>query len=155
MTTFTSILLGEFRAAGIQAAADGDGDIIFMRNGFSHTLCFDSDDLNFSCLMLPNVWQVSNGPDRRHALEAINDINGRIKLVKSVLKDGKISFVIELWLPEQIQWRTCILRAQQTLEHALHLFADAMQRGAVERKTIVESASGKIKTGLDRDGQRE
>lgn len=154
MTTLISMLLDNFLAAGIEGRQDDDGDITFTHNGFSYVLCFDADDRDFACLILPNVWSIKDAQAAQCALNALNDINGRVKLVKGVLKDDQVSFVIELWLQDQLQWAVCIGRAQQTLVHALHLFADAMDVVG-ERQTIVKSASGKTAIGLDRGGKRE
>lgn len=155
MTHFTSTLLDDFLGAGIEGRLDEDGDIIFMQNGFSYVLCFDEGDSNFGCLILPNVWGVSDQQDARCALSALNDINGRVKLAKGVLKEGQVSFVIELWLHDQVHWRHCMRRAQQTLVHALHLFADAMQEVVGAQQTVVKSAPGKNGAGLERGGKRE
>lgn len=119
-------LLEQLQADGLPCALDEEGDIVFVHQGLSYALCLDAEDSHFGCLLLPRVWSLESSQPAGQALAALNEINDRLKLVKGVLSQGSISFVIELWLPDPLAWRQCIGRACDTLVHAIHLFVDAM-----------------------------
>lgn len=142
MTTHISALLEQFRADGIPATLDGDGDIAFTHNGLSYVLCLDAGDANFGCLLLPNVWQVVSPSQSQQALAALNDINCRLKLVKGVMSEHQVSFLIELWFPDPAAWRHCLVRTRDTLVHAVHLFVDAMQGTAAVAQSALQSPLG-------------
>lgn len=141
MNNTLSTLLEQLHADGISCSLDRDGDIVFIHNGLSYALCLDPDDEHFGCLLLPRVWHVAPDQAAHNVLAALNLINHRLKLVKGVMSDGHVSFVIELWLPDPAIWRQCVGRARDTLVHAVHLFVDAMD-GA---KSGLQSPAGEDK----------
>ncbi len=136
MTPHIPALLEQFRTDGISATLDGDDDIVFTHNGLSYVLCLDAGDAQFGCLLLPNVWQVVSPAQAQQALIALNDINCRLKLVKGVMNENQVSFLIELWFPDPVAWRYCLVRTRDTLVHAVHLFVDAMQDAAAAQSAL-------------------
>lgn len=67
------------------AEEDGDGDIVFRNQGFSHVLLPYPHDSEYMSILIPNLFEVRSVFDRDVALDEISRVNREYKLGKACL----------------------------------------------------------------------
>lgn len=125
MTDMVTTLLADFADKGWQPRVDDDGDIALSYCDMTHVLCFSKSDEAFSTLLLPNLYEVA--PDEAgRILTILNDINQRFKWIKGCIREGHVSFMVELWMMDDKAWREAMPRCLKIMHHALVLFAEGV-----------------------------
>lgn len=129
MTQTNAALLDELKRQDLSPELDEEGDILLKYNGMTYALCFGRDDAEFSTLLLPNIFEVSE-ENETTILFLLNEINKRFKWIKASTRQNQVCFVIEMWNMDGVRWADAMPRCLKVMQGALDLFADALRHSS-------------------------
>ena len=81
---------------GFKCNLDEDGDAVFKYEGATMFVSVDKDDPLFFKIVMPCVYEVEN--DQAKVLEAVNQINREIKVVKAIVVENNVHLLIEMFV---------------------------------------------------------
>ncbi len=70
---------------GYSPKFDGDGDVVFKKEGKFFIAVFDKDDENYFRLVYPNFWEIESYSEWKQALNIARATNDSVKVARIVL----------------------------------------------------------------------
>ncbi len=122
--TFSDFLRGE----GYMPTIDGDGDIMFKREGRTYLVVLDDDDDEFFRILFPGFWKIENDEERRRVERAALKATTDTKVAKVFPIRDNTWATIELFCSSIEHAKPIFTRALGALEVAVHTFADEMRK---------------------------
>ncbi|HSH74188.1 MAG TPA: hypothetical protein VLA09_00675 [Longimicrobiales bacterium] len=96
---------GFLRREGYVPQSDGDGSVVFKREGRSYVVNADAKDPMYFQMIRPNIWHIEDETERREAIEACNLATQATKVVKVfATAEGWVHLSVELFCesPEEV-----------------------------------------------------
>ncbi len=114
---------------GYRPKIDADGDVEFMKEGFTCYISTLNDDEGFFRVILPNFWPLATDEDLVKALHACNYANRVSKVVKLAVSKPRrnVNASFEAFLPDKDSFKPIFERALRSLTYGLGMFRDYMQ----------------------------
>jgi len=114
---------------GYRPKIDADGDVEFMKEGFTCYISVPTDDDAFFRVLLPNFWPLPTPEDLVKALHAANYANRFSKVVKLTVSKPKknVNASFEAFLGSKDDFKPIFERALRSLTYGLTAFRDYMQ----------------------------
>lgn len=130
MADTKDLLMSFLKEEGYSPTPEGDGGIVFKKEGRTFFTVPDPSDPNFFNLYsrFDFAGAVSS---RATALEAANDVNRGVKTIKVTLMEddnpSRVSFGVEVPLPLAESFQGIFDRALHTIGYAVEQFAQRLQ----------------------------
>lgn len=105
---------------------DDDGDIIFKYQMCNFCLIGDDDDENFFGLVLPEIFEVTDD-NRIAVLEAVNELNRKIKVVKAYIPKDSVWLSTEIPLDSNPEFDDFVPRVLRTMLHTYIRFYELIE----------------------------
>ncbi len=130
MADTKDMLLSFLKEEGYAPTPEGEGGIVFKKEGRTFFTVPDPADPNF--FNLYSRFDFAGAvPSRALALEAANDVNRGVKSIKVTLMEddnpSRISFGLEVPLPQAEGFREIFDRALNTIGYSVEQFAQRVQ----------------------------
>lgn len=109
---------------------DGDGDIIFKKEGLTYIAFASEDDAQFFRLALPSFWAIKSEEESVRALAAAAAVNAEVKVVKVFPVGEWVWAVVELLVDPPENFAAVFPRAMRLLRRGAEQFVDAMRAHA-------------------------
>ena len=118
--TLTAYLSGE----GFQPTVDGDGDVVFKREGRTYFIHVYPSDPTYLRVVLPNILKIENDDQRRRAMVAANYSTMTSKATKTIVTPKDYVWVTwEAVLKGPDDYKAVLLRSLSGLENGASNFA--------------------------------
>lgn len=106
---------------------DGDGDIIFKKEGLTYIAFASEDDDEFFRLALPAFWAIRSREENVRALIAAAEVNAEVKVVKVFPVGDRVWATIELLVDPPEGFATVFPRAMRLLRRGAERFVETMR----------------------------
>ena len=114
---------------GYRPKIDADGDVEFMKEGFTCYISVQTDDDAYFRMLLPNFWPLPTDEELAKAIHACNYANRYSKVVKLAVSKPKknVNASFEAFLGDKDGFKPIFERALRSLIYGLSTFRDYMQ----------------------------
>ena len=112
---------------GYRPTQDGDGDLIFKKEGRTYLIICDDEDRMFFRLVFPNFWSIDSDAERLQALSAAQESTADTKVAKVFLVRDNVWASVELFVADPAAVAPVFERSMGALESAVNRFASAMR----------------------------
>ena len=101
---FRTSIMQFLREEGFAPSVDDDGDIAFKKEGTAYWIRCEGSTPIYVTIFRENLG--CTDANKQYVLQACNDTNKRVRCVKTVMKDTKIDFTIEMYchVPEEFKY---------------------------------------------------
>lgn len=121
---------------GFPASVDGDGDVVFKREGRTYFIQVYPNDPNYLQVVLPNILKVENDEQRRRAMAAANYSSLKSKATKTlVTPQGNVWVTWESILKGPDDYKAVLLRSLSGLENGAQNFASKYRESESQAAT--------------------
>jgi hypothetical protein len=125
--TKAHLYMDYLREEGYVPRLDDDGDVVFKYEGGTYILFADEKDPAYFRLAFPNFWEIESEEEERQVLDVINELNGRLKVVKFFIPRDDLWASVEMFIDPIENFRAVFARSISLLSQAVGMFRDKMQ----------------------------
>lgn len=126
----SELFLDYLRQEGYVPKLDGDGDVVFKKEGLSYILFVAEDDRDYFRLAFPNFWPIENDVERWRVMEASASVNAKVKVAKVYPVGDNVWASIELFVSPIENFVAVFERSLRVLMAATGEFRQAMRTEA-------------------------
>lgn len=123
-----SAVFGEMLLSlGYRYESDGDGDLVFMREGRTYVLLAHEEDRQFVSILFPNFWPIENERERSAAYVAACEATANTKGAKVYPVRDNMFASREMLVSEPEQLDLVFERGMSMLQAVVRNFVEEMQ----------------------------
>lgn len=116
---YVDFLAGE----GYRPEVDGDGDVVFKKEGRTYYIMVDDRDPEFFRLAFPAIWQIDDEEERSRVLIAAEEANRNCKVAKTYIMGGNRVWVnTELFVAQPEDFKRVFTRALSSADYGATVF---------------------------------
>ena len=112
---------------GYKPTVDGDGDVLFKRDGRTYFIQVHPGDPEYFRLVLPGIMKVDNEETRAKALAAADQANARSKAAKVYTVKDLVWASVELYVKAPEDFKGVFNRALSGLDNGVSNFAQKLR----------------------------
>ncbi len=101
---------------GFQPKVDGDGDVVFKREGGTYFIRVSENDPQFFSLVFPNFWLIESEAERLRVYAAANLSNGVTKVCKIFTMKDNVWAAVELFVASPPDFKGVFRRSMSALD---------------------------------------
>lgn len=112
---------------GYAPKIDGDGDIIFKREGRTYVIIIDEKDEMFFRIVFPNFWSIDSEEERRKVYEAAVYATAETKVAKVFPVGDNVWATVELFCSPPVAFQLVFERSLGAVMSSVRVFTDKMR----------------------------
>lgn len=116
------------RAEGYMPEVDGDGDVVFKKEGTTFFIDITENDAEYFRIVCPNFWPIESDEERLRVLDACTKATARGKVAKIFIVRENVWASVEQFLSEPEQFKSIFERSMSALQNGIGLFVEEMRK---------------------------
>jgi hypothetical protein len=115
------------REEGYKPEIDGDGDVVFKREGRVYFIAVSEKDPEFFRVVLANIWPIESEEERSQVLIAADLSNAKSKVAKVFTVKDDVWVSVELFLSSPADFKGVFNRSMSGIDYGTNEFVSAMR----------------------------
>ncbi|MEL6348626.1 MAG: hypothetical protein AAFV53_36315, partial [Myxococcota bacterium] len=116
------------KAEGYIPQVDGDGDVVFKKEGTTFFIDIAENDPEYFRIVCPNFWSIDNEEERARALHSSSRATARGKVAKVFLVRDNTWASVEQFVAQPEDFKGIFDRSMSALQNGIGLFVEEMRK---------------------------